>query len=72
MLNNNFLILKTLKIDMSFLPDFPHLNIYKAVGFHDGKLIISEEEIEGNCGLYDNKVLSCGLLVMIKPLFHDT
>ena len=56
---------------MNFLPDWPHLNIYKAVGFDDGHLIISEEEIEGNCGLYYNKVLSCGLLVMIKPLFHD-
>ena len=56
---------------MNFLPDWPHLNVYKAVGFDDGHLIISEEEIEGNCGLYDNKVLSFGLLVMIKPLFHE-
>ncbi|MBW0491399.1 hypothetical protein O181_031114 [Austropuccinia psidii MF-1] len=71
MLKNNFLILKTFKVDVSFLPDWPHLNIYKAVGFDDGKLIISEEEIEGNCGLYDNKAMSCGLLVMIKQLFHD-
>ena len=42
-LNNNFLILKTLKIDVNFLPDWPYLNIYKAVGFDDGHLIISEE-----------------------------
>ena len=71
MLNNSFLIFKTLNIDVNLFPDWPHINIYKAVVFVYGKLIISGEEIEGNCGLYDNKALSCGLLVMIKASFHD-
>ena len=56
---------------MNFLPDCLHLNIYKAVGFDDEPLIISEKEIEGNCGFYYDKGMSCGLLVMIKPLLHD-